>query len=118
MVTSDLMERGSVTLGDLWTGLFLRYVLLWRGSAFAEEILLHLLDDGLLVFSASRIQTILVEQHFAEFGPALPRLLRNVFVNLLAKFRVKRWLIQSRKLLVQLDTENRAFSHISPQQSF
>src|SRR5580692_3751666 len=91
--------------------LYGRHVLLGRSGAFAEEILLHLFDDGLLVFPAGRIQAVLVEQHLAEFRPALPCLLRDIFVDLLTKFRVKGWLIQPWKFLVQLDTEYRALSH-------
>jgi hypothetical protein len=94
-----------------------RYVLLGWGGALAEEILLHLFDDGLLVLAASRIEAILVQQHFAEFGPARPGFSGDVVVDLLSEFRVKGWLIQARKFFVQLDTENLALRHSSPRHS-
>src|SRR5580704_6324368 len=108
------MLRG-IRPAAVWLSLYGWHVLLGWGSAFAEEILIHLFNDGFLVFPAGRIQAVLVEQHLAEFCPTLPCLLRDVFVYLLSKFRVKGWLIQPWKFFVQLDTEYRALSHISPQ---
>src|SRR5271165_2275066 len=95
------------------TGLCLgrRHILLRRGRPFAEEILLHLFHDRLLVLTASRIQAILVQQHFAELRPTPPGFLGDVFINLLPEFRVKRRFIQTRKFLAQLDAENCALSH-------
>src|SRR5579864_1732153 len=77
-----------------------RHVLLGWGSAFAEEILLHLFNDSLLIFPASRIQAILIQQHLAEFRPTSPRFLGDVVINLLSEYRVKGWLIQARKFLM------------------
>ena len=70
-----------------------------RGRALAEEELLHLLHDDFLVLLTRGVQTVFVEQHLAEFHPLVPRLLRDVFVDSLAKFAIKRGLRKPRKLL-------------------
>jgi len=41
-------------------GGFRRNILVWGAHSFAKEVLLHLLDDCLLVLGASGIQTVFV----------------------------------------------------------
>src|SRR5262245_52113098 len=52
-----------------------------RGGAFAEKVLFHLADNYFLVFAAGGIQAVFVQEHFAEFGPLIPGLLRDVVVD-------------------------------------
>jgi hypothetical protein len=86
--------------------LFRRNILRRRGSAFAKKVLLHLADDHFLVFSASRIETIFIEEHFAEFGPLVPGLLGDIVVNLAPEIRIKGRLVEAGKFFVQLDAVN------------
>src|SRR6266404_3457470 len=98
--------------------LFRRYVVWRRSCTFSEEILLHLLHDHFLIFSPSGVQPVFIEQHLAEFGPLLPRFLRNILIDLHAKRRIKRRLVQSWKFLTQLDAEYVVLCHDSPSDNY
>src|SRR5512146_1561106 len=65
-----------------------------RLGAFAEEIVLHLLRDELLVLLAPGLQTVLVQQHLLQVPPLRPRLLADILVNPLPERRIERGLVE------------------------
>src|SRR3981081_2300773 len=82
------------------------HVLFWACRAFAEEELIQLLHNNFLILAAGWVQTVLIEQHLAMLGPHAPGLLRDIFVNLLAKLIVKRGFVQARQFLFQLHAKD------------
>ena len=77
-------------------------VLFWFGGAFAEEEEIQLFHDDFLIFAASGVQAVFIEQHFAMLHPHLPGLLGDIFVDLLAEFVVERRLVETGELFVEL----------------
>src|SRR2546425_10204465 len=90
------------------------HVLLGRRYSFSKEILVHLFNDYFLILAPRGIQPVLVQQHLAEFGPRAPRLLRDVLVDFFAQLRIKRRLVQSRKVFLEFYAENSSFCHDVP----
>src|SRR5262249_24178753 len=88
-----------------------RDVLGGRRGTLAKEILFHLLNDNLLIFSACRVQAVLVQQHFAELNPGVPGFLGHIFVNFLAQIVVERRLFEPGKILLQLYAKHLAIRH-------
>jgi hypothetical protein len=88
-----------------------RDILLGQRGALTEEVLFHLANDGFLILSARGIQTIFIEQHFAVFGPHLPGLPGDAFIDFLPQFGVERRLIQAWKFLMQLGAKNCVLAH-------
>ena len=78
--------------------------------------MLHLADDDFLVLATRGIETIFVEEHFAELGPLVPGLLRDVVINLAAEIGVKGRLVEAGKFLVQLDAENLVLHIVAPEE--
>src|SRR5215469_18615510 len=56
-----------------------------KRRALTEEVLLHLLNQKFLSFPGTKVQTVLVHQHFHMLNPHAPGLFRDVFVNTLAQ---------------------------------
>src|SRR5260370_5202000 len=82
------------------------YILLRQRSALPIEELVHLLHQELLRLPRPRLQTVLVQQHLLPLDPLTPGLLAHALVNLLAKVRVERRLIQPFHLSLVLHTKN------------
>src|SRR5207245_7185392 len=73
---------------------------------FAKEILFHLAEEELLRLGRSEVQAIFVHDHFHLLDPHLPGVFRDVFIDSLSEgVAVKRNLVESRQLLVQLHTK-------------
>lgn len=91
----DQLERGSETCGARannesapFTHLVLvlcRDVFGRRRGTLAEEILFHLLDEEFLRFFGTKVQPVLIHEHFHVLNPHAPCLFRDVVVNALAK---------------------------------
>ena len=78
-----------------------------QGSAFTEEILLHLLEQKLLRLGGSEIQPILVHEHLHVLDPHLPGVFRNVVVDALAQWMTfERYLIEAHHIALKFDAEN------------
>src|SRR5258708_7695894 len=90
-----------------------RDVLFGQSRSGAEKILLHLLHNHFLIFAASGIQAIFIQQHFAKLRPTVPSLLRDVVVDFFAQLGIERRLIESWSMLLQLDTKYGVFCHFS-----
>ena len=80
----------------------LRLVTLRSLAAGAEEVLLHLLHDEVLVLLFPRLQTILIEQHLHVVLPVGPGLLADVFIDALPQRAVKRSFVKTFGLMPQL----------------
>src|SRR5262249_39519016 len=85
--------------------------LLRKRRAFAEEVLLHLLNDHLLVFPAGGVQAVFVQEHLAELRPGIPGILGDIFVDPVSQFRVKRRFITTWELLIQLRAGRLVIAH-------
>src|SRR5271167_2369228 len=92
-----------------------RHVSRGQGRALAEEKLLQVLDQDLLVLRAGGIQPVLVEHHLAVLAPHLPGFLRNVLVDAAAELGVEGRLVEARHLALELHAEDlalaRSFGH-------
>src|SRR3954463_14270010 len=76
-------------------------------STFAEEILLHLLDDELLRLGSTQVQTVLVHQHFHMVHPHAPGIFRYVVVDTLTEWMtLERNFGQALQLTLKLDAED------------
>jgi len=78
------------------------HVFFRRGHAFAEKVLLHLLDDDFLILAAGGVETIFIEQHLAELRPPVPCLLRDIVIDFLAQFAVEGRLLQTGEFFLSL----------------
>jgi len=118
MVTEKYRLNGGYSGGTAYPTPILALRSVGRGNIFfrrscslAEEERFHLLDDYFLILLAGGVQPIFVQQHFAEFHPLVPCLLRDVLVDPLAKFAVERRFGKTRKLLFQFRAKNRSLGH-------
>jgi len=82
-----------------------------RRRTLAEEELLHLPHDYLLILFARRVETVLIEQHLAELRPLIPGFLGDVLVDLLAQVSIEGWLGQSGQLFLQFCAKDFVVRH-------
>lgn len=80
-------------------------VFLREGRAFAEEELLHLLNEELLGLGSPRLKPVFVEEHFLVVDPLAPRRLGDILVDFLSEFRVERGLVEALHLLFVTNTK-------------
>src|SRR5260370_38038763 len=62
----------------------------WKGGALAEEEILHVLGQDLLVVPIGGVYSVLVQDHLSMFAPHLSSFLREFFINPFAHVLLER----------------------------
>ena len=83
----------------------------WKRSAFAEEVIFHLLEQELLRLLRAEVEPVLVHDHLHLLEPHLPGFLGDVLVDALAqRMVVERGLVESRHFPLKFDAEDLALA--------